>query len=148
MAGIREARPGEEGAVVALYQWLFDPPGSVPPVWDEAAAESRLREAIDADTAVVFLAEDDEGLCGLCTAYIDIHSVRFGRRCWVEDLAVHPGRRSAGSGKALLDAAKAWAREHGAANLKLSSGNARADAHRFYEREGSPGQARIFEWDV
>ena len=39
-------------------------------------------------------------------------------------------------GKALLDAAKDWARERGATHLELDSGEARTDAHRFYEREG------------
>ena len=37
--------------------------------------------------------------------------------------------------KSLLDAAKAWARDRGAAWLELESGSARVDAHRFYERE-------------
>ena len=40
-------------------------------------------------------------------------------------------------GKALLDAAKDWARERGATHLELDSAEARKDAHRFYEREGA-----------
>ena len=73
---------------------------------------------------------------GLCCVFLDIASVRFGQRAWVEDLAVDPERRSEGIGKALLDAAKEWARERGASHLELDSGVDRADAHRFYEREG------------
>ncbi len=147
-ASVREARGGEDASIVPLYEWLFAPPGTVPPAWDPGVAQERLREAIAAEDAAVLLVEDAAGLCGFCTAYIDIESVRFGRRCWVEDLAVHPERRSVGTGAALLDAAKTWARTRGAANLKLSSANARADAHRFYQREGSPGPAKIFEWDL
>jgi GNAT superfamily N-acetyltransferase len=60
---------------------------------------------------------------------------RFPSPSWVEDLAVAPQHRSRGVGKALLDAAKAWAREHGATRLALDSGEARKDAHRFYEPE-------------
>ena len=84
------------------------------------------------------LVADDEGvLVGICTAYQDLHSVRYGYRAWVEDLAVDPERRSRGVGKALMDAAKEWARERGATHLELDSALARTDAHRFYEREGA-----------
>ena len=87
-------------------------------------------------------------LIGLCTAYQDLHSVRYGYRAWVEDLAVDPERRSQGVGKALLDAAKAWARERGATHLELDSAEARADAHRFYEREGAGYRSISFGWEL
>ena len=72
--------------------------------------------------------------------------MRFGQRAWVEDLAVHPGRRSLGVSRGLLDAGKAWAREHGASHLELDSGDARHDAHRFYEREAPSSTSRAFSW--
>ena len=34
---IRIARPGDTGAVIAAYEWLFAPPGSTPPDWDPQA---------------------------------------------------------------------------------------------------------------
>ena len=83
----------------------------------------------------MLVAEHRGELLGLCTAYLDMNSVRFGPRCWVEDLAVSPDHRSQGVGKALLDAAKDWARDRGATHLELDSADARDDAHRFYERE-------------
>jgi GNAT superfamily N-acetyltransferase len=43
----------------------------------------------------------DAGVTGFATAYLDMHSVRYGLRCWIEDLAVHPAHRSRGIGKAL-----------------------------------------------
>ena len=61
----------------------------------------------------MLVAEHRAELLGLCTAYIDMNSVRYGARCWVEDLAVSPQHRSHGVGKELLDAAKDWARERG-----------------------------------
>jgi GNAT superfamily N-acetyltransferase len=79
---------------------------------------------------------------------MDFDSVRFGRRCWVEDLAVDPQRRSEGIGKALLDAAKEWARGAGATHLELDSGLARTDAHRFYEREGLSWKSYSFGWEL
>jgi GNAT superfamily N-acetyltransferase len=66
----------------------------------------------------------------------------------VEDLAVDPQRRSQGIGKALLDAAKQWARDHGASHLELDSADARVDAHRFYEREGAEHRSVAFGWDL
>jgi GNAT superfamily N-acetyltransferase len=145
---VRAARPGEEEAIVPLYEWLFAPPGSRPAAWDERRAAVALRQAIDSHDACVLIAEDDGTLIGFCTGYQDIHSVRFGYRAWVEDLAVDPERRSQGIGKALLDAAKAWARERGATHLELDSAEARPDAHRFYEREGAAYRAISFGWEL
>ena len=145
---IRAARPGEEEAILPLYEWLFAPPGSRPGAWDERRAAVALRQAIDSHDACVLLADDDGALVGFCTGYQDLHSVRFGYRAWVEDLAVDPERRSLGVGKALLDAAKAWARERGATHLELDSAEARADAHRFYEREGAGYRSICFGWEL
>jgi GNAT superfamily N-acetyltransferase len=47
----------------------------------------------------------------------------------------------------LLDAAKSWARDHGAVRLELESGPARVDAHRFYEREQADW-SRCFRWTL
>ena len=162
MVEIRAAREGEEGAIVPLYEWLFAPPGSRPAAWDERRAEVALREAIRSHDAVVLVADlgahppaassrsEAAGgtLVGLCTAYQDLHSVRFGYRAWVEDLAVAPEHRSRGIGKALLDAARAWARERGATHLELDSAEPRTDAHRFYEREGADYRSISFGWEL
>jgi GNAT superfamily N-acetyltransferase len=146
---VRAADAGEEEAIVPLYEWLFAPPGSRPPAWDERRAAVALRQAIDSHDAVVLLAQDAGGtFIGFCTGYQDMHSVRFGHRAWVEDLAVDPGHRSQGVGKALLDAAKAWARERGATHLELDSAAERADAHRFYEREGAEYRSLCFGWQL
>ncbi len=143
---IRAATPDEAGAVRDLYTWLFAPPGSTPDTWDPDRAERALRDAISSERSTVLVAEEDGALSAFCTAYIDIDSVRFGVRCWVEDLAVDPSRRSRGTGAAILAAARDWAQEHGATHLELDSASARLDAHRFYEREGGDGGSRAFGW--
>ena len=145
---VRAARAGEEAAIVPLYEWLFAPPGSRPAAWDERRAAVALRQTIDSHEACVLVAEDDGALVGFCTGYQDLHSVRFGYRAWVEDLAVDPAHRSRGVGKALLDAAKDWARERGATHLELDSAEARADAHRFYERERPSYRSACFGWEL
>src|SRR4051794_8700071 len=77
-------------------------------MWDPEAADKRLANAINGADADVLVADLDGAIGGICTVYYDIDSVRFGRRAWVEDLAVDPDQRSRGIGKALLDAAKDW----------------------------------------
>jgi GNAT superfamily N-acetyltransferase len=111
-------------------------------------AVHRLEAAISDDRSEVLVADDDQVLVGFATVYLDIVSVRFGQRAWVEDLAVDPEHRSRGIGKSLLDAAKTWAADHGAAVLALTSGRARVDAHRFYERERPDGWSRCFRWSL
>jgi GNAT superfamily N-acetyltransferase len=146
---VRAARPDEAEAIVPLYEWLFAPPGSEPAVWDPKRAAVALRQAIESHDCAVLVAETDDGaLIGFITGYQDLHSVRYGYRAWVEDLAVDPARRSQGVGKALLDAAKDWARERGATHLELDSALARTDAHRFYEREGSQYKSFSFGWEL
>lgn len=148
MSEVREAAEGDLDALLAAYEWLFAPPGSVPPGWDPSAARSAIGRALASEGAAIFVGEEDGRLTGLCSAYLDLDSVRFGQRCWVEDLVVDPELRSRGTGKALLDAAKDWARAHGATHLELDSGAARTDAHRFYEREGPDWESKAYAWLV
>ncbi|MCP2324461.1 GNAT superfamily N-acetyltransferase [Hamadaea flava] len=147
---IRTAFEDDVPAVVAAYEWLFAPPGSPPPSWDPDIAADRVRQALAADDSTVLIAVEspavDSGVVGFCTAYLDIVSVRFGRRCWVEDLATHPGRRSQGLGTLLLDAACSFARARGASHIELDSGDARVRAHHFYEARTPSWTARSFGW--
>jgi GNAT superfamily N-acetyltransferase len=145
---VRAAGAHEADAVLAMYEWLFAPPGAPPPGWDPAAGHERLLATIAGEGSEILVALDDGRLIGFCSAYIDLLSIRYGPRCWVEDLAVDPERRSKGIGAALLDAAKDWARGAGATHLELDSALARTDAHRFYEREGGAGQSYSFHWPL
>jgi GNAT superfamily N-acetyltransferase len=146
---IRAALTGEERSMVPLYDWLFEPPGSRPAAWDERRAAVALRQAIESHDACVLVAAEAGGTwVGFCTGYLDLHSVRFGYRAWVEDLAVAPGHRSQGIGALLLGAARDWARARGATHLELDSAEARADAHRFYERERADYRSICFGWQL
>ena len=147
---IREAEPGDAAALIHAYDWLFAPPGGPPPRWVPDEAVAALADVAAGERSAVFAAYDGDGdeLAGLCTVALDLRSVRYGQRAWVEDLVVAPGHRSQGVGKALLDTAKAWARERGASHLELDSGDARPDAHRFYEREHPSWTSRCFGWQL
>ena len=143
---IGAAKPAEAEALAAAYDWLFAAPGARPPQWDPGRASERLRQAATSSRAAVLVAQDGDAIVGFCTVYLDIESVRFGLRAWVEDLAVDPAHRSRGHGKELLGAAKDWARERGASHLELDSADSRVDAHRFYRREGPSWESRSFGW--
>jgi GNAT superfamily N-acetyltransferase len=146
---IRLAREDEVERLIPLYDWLFAPPGSVPSQWDPRRAAVALGQAIESHDACVLVAEADDGrLVGICTAYLDMHSVRFGYRAWVEDLAVDPDRRSQGVGGRLLEAAKGWARERGATHLELDSAESRLAAHRFYERARPSWRSISYAWEL
>ena len=143
---IRPAEAGEERDLLPMYEWLFAPPGAPPPAWDEEWAIGALGQAVADPLSAVLVAESGRELVGLCTAYLELRSVRYGQRCWVEDLAVDPVRRSQGIGGALLDAASAWARDGGATHIELDTGEARADAQRFYERRGPAWRSISYAW--
>ena len=144
---VRAAREDEAEVLVGMYEWLFAPPGYAPRSWDPDRARPALLEAIASENSTVLVAEFPLGdLVGVISAYLDLNSVRYGLRCWVEDLAVDPSRRSAGVGKALLDEAKQWARERGATHLELDTGLARHDAQRFYEREEPTTKGYSYSW--
>ena len=84
----------------------------------------------------------------MLSVYLDILSVRFGRRASIEDLAIHPDWRCQRIGSRLLMVAKAWAHEHGADYVFLESGIARTEAHRFHLREGATHAAAAFIWTM
>ena len=146
MHTIRPAVSAEVERVLGMYEWLFAEPGSLPPAWDPERARQAIAEAIESAESTLLVAEHRGDLLGFCSAYIELNSVRYGVRCWVEDLAVSPEHRSQGVGKGLLDAAKSWARERGATHLELDSGEKRDDAHRFYEREQPAWRGYQYTW--
>lgn len=140
---------GAESEFVTGLEWLLAPPGSRPPDWDRSRAVARTARLLADEDVALFTARSPEGqVVGVASVYLDILSVRFGRRASIEDLAVHPEWRSRGVGADLLAAAKAWAQERGADYLFLESGVARTEAHRFYLRHGATQAAAAFRWTM
>jgi GNAT superfamily N-acetyltransferase len=145
-ATVRRIEPEDVDEVVAACDWLFAPPASVPDLWDPAAAAGRLNRLCDADRSTAFVARLDSKIVGFCTVYLDLESLRFGQRAWLNEMAVDPEHRSHGLGHRLLQTARTWAREQGATQLLLDSSTARTDAHRFYRREQPTFEAVCFGW--
>ncbi|WP_430499221.1 GNAT family N-acetyltransferase [Micromonospora trifolii] len=144
---VRRLQRGAEAEFVMGLEWLFAPPGSRPVDWDRDRAVERTAQLLAHEDVALFEARADEDqLVGVASVYVDILSVRFGRRASIEDLAVHPEWRSRGVGSSLLAAARAWAYEQSADYVFLESGLARTEAHRFYLREGATHAAAAFRW--
>ncbi len=134
---IRSATRADEDTVLTLFEELFDPPARRPRDYTRERGARGFEQALGNPDADVLLAVDENGTSvGLASVYVDLESIRFGRRCWLEDLVVTAGRRSQGIGRRLLDAATTWARARGCTHLLLNSANVRTDAHRFYLASG------------
>ncbi|MET8041921.1 GNAT family N-acetyltransferase [Micromonospora sp. NPDC005215] len=144
---VRRFQRGAEADFVTGLEWLFAPPGRRPADWDRDRAVERTAQILAHENVALFEARSQENqLVGVASVYVDILSVRFGRRASIEDLAVHPEWRSRGVGSSLLAAAREWAHERGADYVFLESGLARTEAHRFYLREGATHAAAAFRW--
>jgi len=149
MAGGIRVRPAaleDEGAILGLLPQLFEAPGRTAPGYTEERGRLGIRRAIEGADSDILLALDGERLVGLASVYADIQSIRYGKRCWLQDLVVEKGERGRGIGKELLEAATEWARVRGCTHLQLSSGLGRVDAHRFYRREGMLEELLFERW--
>jgi PhnO protein len=133
---IRTATAGDQQAVLALIEELFEPPGAFPRGYTPERGAEGFQHAVASPDADILLADVSGRIVGLASVYKDYLSIRDGWRCWLQDLVVTGAARRQGVGSSLLAAAAQWARDHGCTHLDLASGLRRLDAHRFYEREG------------
>lgn len=115
---------------------LFEPPGVRAPGYAPERGRAGFKYAVHDRDADVLLAVEDGRAVGLASVYADILSIRYGPRCWLQDLVVTASHRERGIGARLMDAATEWGRERGCTHLELSSGEGRKDAHRFYLSQG------------
>jgi GNAT superfamily N-acetyltransferase len=103
---------------------------------DGAAYRAALREIEDSGGSVL-VAELGGEVVGVCQLIVFRHLQSRGGRCAeIESVHVHPDRRGAGVGGALVRAAIERALELGCYRVQLTSNSARTNAHRFYERLG------------
>jgi len=129
---LRRARVADRPALTALLRELLDHHAALLPRVGGAIAESALARALDAASAAVWIAEEGALAIGFCVADFESAPAELderGRAC-VSELYVRPGARRRGVGRALADAAFAWARERGAARVevRVAAGNAEGQA--------------------
>lgn len=130
------ADPGDAAAVLALLDsYASDPRGGGVPLAAEVRA--RLVAGLRAlPTTRVWLALSGTDPVGVCVAFIGFSTFQGRPLLNVHDLAVRPGSRGQGVGRALLAAAEQHAREHGCCKLTLEVQDDNTPARGLYERFG------------
>jgi len=128
-SGVRPMRLDDAAGVARLSGQLGYPV-------DRQEIEARLRRLSEGPDAAVFVAGDAGGaVVGWIhvAAPRDLVSARYAE---VRALVVDEPHRGRGIGKALLEAAEAWARERFFDSIRVRSNIARERTRGFYEREG------------
>jgi ribosomal protein S18 acetylase RimI-like enzyme len=130
----RAATPGDLDAIAPLFdayrQFYQQPP-------DPPRAREYIRERMERHESVIFVAEDAAGrVVGFTQLYPTFCSVRAAPTFVLYDLFVAPGARGTGAGRALMQAAEAYAAGTGAARLELSTAKTNTVAQSLYESQG------------
>lgn len=133
---IRSARVDDAPLILELIEGgaLADSPHAAA---DVADVEDALREIIESECCDVLVATLDGEVVGVAQLMTFRHLQHRGGRCAeIESMHVDGEHRGHGVGALLLDALVTAARERGCYRVQLTSNKQRADAHRFYERNG------------
>jgi GNAT superfamily N-acetyltransferase len=102
----------------------------------EQQVRERAEEMANSREQAVFVAErPGEGVAGWIGVFI-FRAVELEKCAEISGLIVDEAARSQGVGKALLDAAEAWARSAGCEAISVHSNIKRQRAHGFYMRNG------------
>lgn len=125
-APLRAAQRGDLPAIAALWVTLLEAHAALDPVFAlRADAASALeievaRAFADADTAL-FVADAGGRVAGFCAAHFERSPALAREACRAEitELVVESASRRRGIGRALADAALAWARDRGAARVEV-----------------------------
>jgi ribosomal protein S18 acetylase RimI-like enzyme len=130
---IRRASVADLDALVPLfdaYRRFYEQPG------DPALARRYLEARLSRGEAVVFVADAGDGLAGFCLLYPTWCSVAAAPTFTLYDLFVADARRRGGTGRALMLAAQAHARDAGAARIDLTTAHTNTRAQALYESLG------------
>jgi ribosomal protein S18 acetylase RimI-like enzyme len=126
----------DAAAIVAvLDSYASDPRGGGTPL--SADVKARLVPGLAAHpTTRVWLAFDAGQAIGLCVGFTGFSTFRAQPLVNIHDLAVVPGRRGGGVGRALLTAVEQHARDAGCCKLTLEVQEDNHPARLLYERFG------------
>jgi ribosomal protein S18 acetylase RimI-like enzyme len=136
---VRHAADGDRAEILALGPRLA---AGVAPWRDQAEAllaggrwlEDSLAAANAGDGAVL-VAADEDGVAGVISIRPSTHFTGE-RDGYIGELAVAERASRRGAGRALVEAAGTWARDHGLRNLTLHTGAFNASARAFYAALG------------
>lgn len=105
------------------------------------AVEERLRRLLERDSNRIFVAAADGRVVGYVHA-CDYEVLYAPSMKNILGLAVEETARKQGIGRALLRKVEDWAKETGAAGVRLMSGEERTGAHAFYQQCGYEQQKK------
>jgi GNAT superfamily N-acetyltransferase len=103
---------------------------------DPEGARRFLRDRLEREESIIFLAFDRETATGFTQLYPSFSSASMARIFVLNDLFVSPDARRGGTGSALLRAAADYGRNAGAARLMLSTELTNTTAQSVYEKNG------------
>jgi ribosomal protein S18 acetylase RimI-like enzyme len=130
----RPAEARDLEAVAALfdaYRQFYEMPPDLP------LARRYLGERFARGESTILVAEDARGdIVGFTQLYPAFCSVIADRTYVLYDLFVTPSARGTGAGRALMEAAEAYAREKGAARLELQTAKTNRIGQSLYESCG------------
>ena len=130
---IRRATDADIARIAPLFDAYRSFYGQPP---DIARADAFLRERLARGESALLLAERDGEAIGFTQLYPLFSSVRTARLWLLNDLFVADSARRQGVARGLLDAAAAFAREQGAADLMLETGRDNHPARALYRAAG------------
>ena len=134
---IRRAMSCDAAAIQHLYVQLVSNPAV-------AVSAEQVAKLSVSDHHVVLVAEQGGRVCG--TALLSLcEDVMFGTRPFavVENVVVDQDARSQGIGAALLREVEARCKQACCSKIMVLSAAQRVDAHRFFERQGFVGSAKV-----
>jgi ribosomal protein S18 acetylase RimI-like enzyme len=121
--------------VLLLNAYATDPRGGGKPLPD--AVQARLVAGLRRTPASrVWLALEGDKAVGVCVGFLGFSTFQALPLLNIHDLAVLPGQRGRGTGRALLAAAEAQALAEGCCKLTLEVQDDNAPARRLYESFG------------
>jgi GNAT superfamily N-acetyltransferase len=136
---IRRVRAEDATAVAELNGQL-----GYPATADEV--RDRILAIAAVPTQAVFVARVGDEVVGWVDVAVVLH-LQSSRFALIGGLVVKEGLRGKQIGKRLCEEAEAWSREQGMRVVRVTSRSTRADAHRFYLRDGysEVKTSRVFE---
>jgi ribosomal protein S18 acetylase RimI-like enzyme len=133
-ASLDDARDAD-AILMLLDSYASDPRGGGQPL--AAEVRSRLIPGLKTHpTTCIWLAHDGTAPVGVCVGFTGFSTFQARPLLNIHDLAVLPGHRGRGTGRALLAAAEKHARETGCCKLTLEVQEDNAPARRLYESWG------------
>ena len=149
---VRRARESDCAEIARLLKIIAAQHGAGRPDLFDASCGKYGAEGVAAlfPGNAVFVAESKNGgISGYLIATLkDQPKIAVRKACrslYIDDLCIDPVSRRQGVGKALFEAAKAFAAENGCYHIELNVWEFNGDARAFYERMGMTTQKRTME---